>query len=258
MTSSLCSAASQKKYVSSLWQCLSYLDQPVNSFPQARRLQIPSTVTMSSFPDPSFFSVFTDPSQVFFSKRAIQKWVSCSTWSLHAEHGTSQLAFRPAQGKEPPWLQWPTKTPRGMGSAACPTSPTCPFLSCHLLALFWESWPPIVPQIHEPVPTSELLLFCYTEHTPLPDAYLVLSSPLSVFNPMAPGQWILWPFYLPGLPFPALFLSFICPTTQNLKYFIHLPVSFPAVDWKFSDYNNFCLYNLFTADTLQPGMPGVV
>lgn len=68
MISSLCSAASQKKYVSALWQFLCYLDQPVNSFPQARHLQIPSTVTMSSFPDPSFFSVFTDPSQVFFLK----------------------------------------------------------------------------------------------------------------------------------------------------------------------------------------------
>lgn len=140
----------------------------------------------------------------------------------------------------------------GLGSAACPTSPTSPFLLCHLLALCWGSRPPIVPQIHEPIPTSELLLLCCPEHTVLPDARLVLSSPLSVFNPVAPAQWILWPSYLPGLPFPALFLSFMFPATQHFKYFINLPVSFPAVDCKFSEYSNFCLfYSLLTLCSLK-------
>lgn len=101
-----------------------------------------------------------------------------------------------------------------------------PFLSpAHFVLRIVASY---CSQIHEPIPTSELLLFCCPEHTALPDACLALSSPLSVFNPMAPDQWILWPFYLRGLPFPALFLSFLFPTTQNLKSFHSFTCFFPC------------------------------
>lgn len=223
MISSLCSAASLKKYVSALWQFLCYLDQPVNSFPQARHLQIPSTVTMSSFPDPSFFSVFTDPSQVLFLKMCHPEMslvfhmkLACRAWHF-------SVGFPSCSGERTSMATMTYKDASWDGLCRLPYLSNLSFSFLSPAGFVLRIVASYCSQIHEPIPTSELLLFCCPQHTTLPDACLALSSPLSVFNPMAPDQWILWPFYLPGLPFQLYFcLSYFLPPRTWSISFIYL------------------------------------
>lgn len=98
----------------------------------------------------------------------------------------------------------PTK-PHGRGSATLSLGPLFCFLLVLCLCseehglLFHRFISPFLPQN----------LCCFSLwNTLLPDTCLVLSSPSSALNPLAPAQWVLWPSCVPELPFLAFFLVF--------------------------------------------------